>query len=117
MCTSASSPEGDQSAASTSSTSSFGIPPGLPMRASVPCMEKARVNRGRRRSARSAEDETASRRASVTPSDWGSKLDELLLNSSSGLPSNAALKITRPSGAKRALRTAPSRWVSCWTSG
>ena len=107
--TTASSPEGPQSANSAFSTSSRGVPPAVSIRASVPRIEKARVQRGSSSSARTPAGDTAISRAAVSPSDCASIVPAGLLNTSSPFPSKLALKMTRPSGANRAARTAPRR--------
>src|SRR5215831_17827862 len=63
--------------------------------------------------ARSPEGDTAITRTSVSPSDWVSRLAVLLVNSSSGLPSKAALKTTRPPGASRSLAQKDRRDRRC----
>ena len=88
--TTASSSVGDQSANSTFSTSSRGVPPTPPTRARVPCIENARLNLGSSSSARSPELETPRSCASVTPTDWGSKRADVLPKTSSAFPSKLA---------------------------
>ena len=62
-------PSGDQSASTTPSRISRGVPPAMGARASVPSNTAQLLGRGRTRNASSSRDETARIKASVSPRD------------------------------------------------
>ena len=89
--TASSFPSGDQSASSTPSRTSRGVPPAMGARASVPSNTLKLLDRGRRSSASSSREEIARIKASFSPRERDPRVAARVENTSSGLVPHRAL--------------------------